>query len=344
MKKNYILFLFFISFSFFLKAQDAHFSQYYTFNQALNPALTSNNDGSYRVAVIYRNQWSSFLNKSAFSTPGVSLELPLLEGQLRGDKFGLGLMFINDNYGESPLSILNAALSIAYHKSIGKKNRHRLSLGAQVAYIQKTIDSDGFTFYDQFNVISHSGTGQSSDIINLERGSFYYFDYNFGLYWKSRFGDKVKLQAGFAASHLSQPTEYFISETDDYYLPRKYTADLGLEIFFTDKISFSPDALYQLQGKAQEILAGGSFAYYFNDGFRKKSSIHVGARYRVGDAVAAMVQVEVRNIRLGAAYDINVSDLKTVSKYGGGFEVSLSYTGESIKSYKANKSLPARRF
>jgi len=57
-----------------------------------------------------------------------------------------------------------------------------------------------------------------------------------------------------------------------------------------------------------------------------------------------MVQVEVRNIRIGAAYDINVSDLKTASKYGGGFEVSLSYTGESIKSYKANKSLPARRF
>ena len=344
MKKNYFLLIFILSFSYFVSAQDAHFSQYYTFNQSLNPALTSNNDGSYRVSVIYRNQWSSFLNKSSFNTPGISLELPLLEGQLKGDKFGIGLVFYNDRFGESSLSILNTALSIAYHKSIGKKNNHRFSLGAQVAYIQKSIDSDGYTFYDQFNAVSHSGTGQSSDILNMERGSFFYFDYNVGLYWKSTFSKRVKMQVGFATAHLGQPSESFINASEEYYLPRKYTADLGFEVFFTDKISFSPDALYQRQGEAQEILAGGFFSYYFNDGFRKKSSIHLGARYRVDDAIATMIQIEVRNIRLGAAYDINVSDLKSASKYGGGFELSLSYTGESIRSYKANKSLPARRF
>lgn len=344
MKKNYYLLLVFMLFTTVLSAQDAHFSQYYTFGQALNPALTANHDGSYKVALIYRNQWSSFLQKSAFNTPGVSLDVPLLEGQLNGDKFGLGLMFYNDRFGQGAMSTLNTALSLAYHKGIGKKKNHRLSLGAQVAYVQKNIDSDGYTFYDQFDVISHSGQGQSSDVISLNRGMYYFFDYNFGLYWKSSFGKRLKLQAGFAASHMSQPKEYFVNETDDYFLARKYTADLGLEIFFTDKFSFSPDALYQKQGEAQEILAGGSFGYYFSDGFRKKSSVHLGARYRLGDAVATMFQLEVRNIRIGAAYDINLSQLKSASKYGGGFEISLSYTGESIRSFKANKSLPARRF
>lgn len=344
MKKIYLTLFLFFNFSFILKSQDAHFSQFYTFNLALNPALTSNNDGSYRVALMYRNQWSSFLNKSAFSTPAISLELPLLEGQLRGDKFGIGLMFINDRFGEGSMSILNTALSIAYHKGIGKKNNHRLSLGGQVAYIQKTIDSDSYIFYDQFDVISHTGRGQSSDVLNLERGSFYYFDYNFGLYWKSAFSKKLKMQAGFAAHHMSQPSEYFINKSDEYFLARKYTADLGFEIFFNEKFSFSPDAMFQMQGKTREILAGGFVSYYFNDGFRKKSSIHLGARYRIGDAVATMIQVEVRNIRIGAAYDINISNLKEASKYGGGFEISLSYLGESIRTYKANKSLPARRF
>jgi type IX secretion system PorP/SprF family membrane protein len=344
MKKNYFLLIGLLLFSTLVNAQDAHFSQYYTFGQALNPALTANHDGSYRVSLIYRNQWSSFLQKSAFNTPGVSVDLPLLEGQLRGDKFGIGLMFYNDRFGQGTMSTLNTALSLAYHKSLGKNQNHRLSLGAQVAYVQKSIDSDGFVFYDQFDVISHSGSGISSDVLTLDRGMYYFFDYNFGLYWKSSFGKRLKLQAGFAASHISQPTEYFIDQTDKYFLARKYTADLGFEVFFTDKFSFSPDALYQRQGKAQEILAGGSFAYYFNDGFRKNSSVHLGARYRVGDAVSALFQVEVRNIRLGAAYDVNVSNLKTSSKYGGGFELSLAYTGESIRSYKANKSLPARRF
>lgn len=344
MKKNYFLLLVTLFFTTVVLAQDAHFSQYYTFGQALNPALTSNHDGSYRVSLIYRNQWSSFLNKAAFNTPGASVDLPLLEGQLRGDKFGIGLMFYNDRFGQGAMSTLNTALSLAYHKGIGKNKNHRLSLGAQVAYVQKTVDSDGFMFYDQFDVISHRGLGQSSDVFTMNRGMYYFFDYNFGLYWKSSFGKRLKLQAGFAASHLSQPTEYFVNESKDYFLARKYTADLGLEIFLTDKFSFSPDALYQRQGQAQEILAGGSFGYYFNDGFRKNSSIHLGARYRVGDAVATMFQVEVRNIRIGAAYDVNLSQLKTASKYGGGFEVSLSYTGESIRSFKANKSLPARRF
>lgn len=344
MKKNYFLLLLFSFLTTIVSAQDAHFSQYYTFGQALNPALTSNHDGSYKVALIYRNQWSSFLQKSAFNTPGAAIDLPLLEGQLKGDKFGIGLMFYNDRFGQGAMSTLNTALSLAYHKGIGKNKNHRFSLGAQVAYVQKNIDSDGYTFYDQFDVISHKGLGQSSDVIDLNRGMYYFFDYNVGLYWKSSFGKRLKLQAGFAASHLSQPTEYFVSESKDYFLARKYTADLGLEIFFTDKFSFSPDALYQRQGEAQEILAGGSFGYYFSDGFRNKSSIHLGARYRVGDAVATMLQVEVRNIRIGAAYDVNLSQLKSASKYGGGFEVSLSYTGESIRSFKANKSLPARRF
>ena len=151
MKKNYISLVALMLLFFSLKAQDAHFTQYYTFGQALNPALTANHDGSYKVSLIYRNQWSSFLQKSAFNTPGVSVDLPLLEGILNGDKFGIGLMFFNDRFGDGAMSTLNTALSLAYHKGIGKKKNHRLSLGAQVAYVQKNIDSDGYTFYDQFD-------------------------------------------------------------------------------------------------------------------------------------------------------------------------------------------------
>lgn len=345
MIKNYFLTVFLSLFFYCVQAQDAHFSQYYTFAQSLNPALTANYNGSYKVSIIYRNQWSSFLNKAGYNTPGASLDLSLLEGKLNGDKFGLGLMFFHDRFGEGALSTLNAALSLAYHKGIGRNKNHRFSLGAQVAYVQKDVDSDGLTFYDQFDVVSHSGKGQSSDVLTMNRGSYYFFDYNFGLYWKSNFADRVKLQTGFALSHVSQPTEYFVSETKDYFLARKYTADLGLEIFILkNKLSISPDVLFQMQGKAQEIVTGAFVSYYFNDGFRKKTSLHLGARYRLNDAVAPMAQVEFRNIRLGVAYDVNISPLKTSSKYGGGFEVSLSYMGESIKAFKANKSLPARRF
>ena len=352
MKKNYfyLILFFLISLSSKAVAQDAHFSQYYTFAQALNPALTGNFDGSYRVAVIYRNQWSSFLNKNAFVTPGAAIDLPLFEGQLKKDKLGLGVMFYNDRMGEASLITNNVALSLAYHKGMGKDGNHRISLGGQVAYVQRSLDRESYIFYDQFDVFSHAGQGTSSefDVSTFDRGSFYYFDYNFGLYWKSKFSEKFRMQGGFSTFHMSQPSQWFITENDDIYLHRRYQGDLGFQVFFTEKLALSPDVLYQKQDESQMILAGGSFGYYFNSGFRTKSSIHLGARYRVspinGDAVIAMAQVEFRNMRIGGAYDVNLSNLKNSSNLKGAFEISLVYVGESIRSYKANKSLPARRF
>lgn len=350
MKKNYLLILL-IAFLFntnSLFAQDAHFSQYYTFAQALNPALTGNFDGSYRVAVIYRNQWSSFLNKNAFITPGAAIDLPLFEGQLKKDKLGLGLMFINDRMGEASLVHNNIALSLAYHKGLGKLGKHRISLGAQVAYVQSSIDRDSYVFYDQFDVFTHSGRNVTAEFTDFDRGSYFYFDYNFGLYWKSNFSEKFRMQGGFSTFHMSQPSQWFIQESNDIFLHRRYLGDLGAEIFLSKKISLSPDVLYQKQGENQMILAGGSLAYYFNSGFRTNSSIHLGSRYRIspvnGDAVIFLSQVEFRNMRIGAAYDVNLSNLKNSSNLKGAFEISLVYVGESIRSYKANKSLPARRF
>ncbi len=57
-----------------------------------------------------------------------------------------------------------------------------------------------------------------------------------------------------------------------------------------------------------------------------------------------MLAVELRNFRIGAAYDITLSDLKQSNLKQGAFEISMMYTGESIRSFKANKTLPARRF
>lgn len=352
MRKIYLALLSLTSFLFFsqnsINAQDAHFAQYYSFGQALNPALTANHDGSYSVAVIYRNQWNSFLGKNSFVTPGAAIDLSLFEGQLKNDKLGIGLMFYNDRFGQGALSTMNAAFSLAYHKGLGKQGKHRISLGGQVAYVQRSIDSDSFIFYDQFDVNSYTGIGISQDVLNLDRGNYFFFDYNFGLYWKSNFSDRFKAQGGFSTFHMSQPTEYFIENSDDYFLARRYVGDLGLEIFFTEKLAIAPDVIYQKQGEAQQFLTGASLSYYFNSGFRNNSSLHVGARYRFsqinGDAVVPMMQVEFRNLRLGAAYDVNISNLRNSSSLKGAFELSMVYTGESIRSYKANKSLPARRF
>lgn len=325
------------------KGQDIHFSQYYTFAPWLNPALTGNYQGSYRVSAIYRNQWSSFLEQSSFVTAGAFIDVPLFEGQMKHDKFGLGIMVVNDQAGEAGFNNLNASISLAYHRFLGKNDNHVISLGAQFGYMQKRFDMAKAVFFDQFDDITYTGANGTAE--SLQQESFYNFDYNFGIYWKSVINDHFNFQGGFGLYHVHEPAEAFIQvNSEDYFLPRRYVADVGAQIMFNDKIGVSPDLLFMKQGEFQEITTGATFGWYFNSGFRSNSSLHFGARYRVGDAVIGLLAVEFRNLRIGAAYDVNISDLTAASINRGGFEVSLTYIGESIKNFKAEQSIPCRRF
>jgi len=333
-------------------AQDLHFSQYYTHASWLNPSLVGNYDGSYRLAAIYRNQWSSAVGKNGFQTVGADVDFCMLEGYLKTDKLAIGVGFFNDRSGSAGLSILNANLSVAYHKGFGATGQHRLSFGLQGAFIQKTVDNP--LFGDQF--LGHNQTPANASQENLASRGFYQGDFNAGLYWRSNFQDKVRLGVGVGAYHLIEPKQNLVvnqltGEKDKKsVLPRKFNADFNLEAFLgkKKKVSLSPEFLFIYQQPFMEMLPGLSVNYYFNTGFRNNNSISFGTRFRLGgntpDAVIPMANVEFRNVRLGFAYDVNISDLKKSTTNRGAFEISLTYVGETIKSFKANKSLPSRRF
>jgi type IX secretion system PorP/SprF family membrane protein len=333
------------------KAQDLHFSQYYTQASTLNPSLVGNYDGSFRLSAIYRNQWTSALGKYGFQTVGADVDFCLLEGYLKTDKLAIGVGFFNDRSGQAGLSIINANLSVAYHKGFGKDGQHRLSVGLQGGFIQKRVDDP--VFADQF--LGHNETPALSSAESYVHG-FYKFDFNAGLYWRSNFHDRVKLGVGLGAYHLITPGQSIVTSqstrtTDNNsVLPRKFNADFNLEAFIgkEKKVSISPEILFMYQQPFYEILPGVSATYYFNTGFRNNNSISLGMRFRAGgptpDAIIPMANVEFRNVRLGFAYDANISSLKTSTTNRGAFEISLAYIGETVKSYKANKSLPSRRF
>lgn len=325
-----------------VKAQDPHFNQYYTFASQLNPALVGNYDGSYRLAVLYRQQWTSALGQSyGFRTVGADADVSLLEGYLKHGKLALGVGFLDDKSGQAGLDYLNATLSLSYHQGFGKDGAHRLSAGLQGGFIQKRLDQP--TFADQF--VSHDQT-LTTTREDFVRG-YTAGDFNAGLYWKSNFHDKVRFGLGVGAYHLIQPKEVLVNSGISHgNLYRKITVDFNLEAFLDKKhkMSISPEFLFLTQGPAREITPGLFFSYYFQTGFRKNNTMSLGVRYRVGDAVVPMAMAEFRNIRLGFGYDVNVSGLSATTKNRGAFEISLSYVGESIKSFKGSRSLPSRRF
>lgn len=352
--KKSILFVAVVIAAFQTNAQDLHFSQYYTHASWLNPSLVGNYDGSYRLAAIYRDQWSAAVGKNAYRTIGADVDFCLLEGYLKTDKLAIGVGFFNDRSGAAGLSVLNANISVAYHKGFGRLGQHRLSIGLQGAFLQKRVEDP--TFGDQFQ--GHNQTPLNASAENFSRG-FIQGDFNAGLYWRSNFKDKVKLGVGFGAYHLITPKQSTVNNQGTgasdktSVLPRKFNADVNVEAFLgkKNKVSISPEILVMYQDPFMEILPGLSATYYFNTGFRTNNSISAGLRYRysgikqgTSDAIIPMINAEFRNVRLGFAYDVNISSLKQSTTNRGGFEISLSYVGETIKSFKANKSLPSRRF
>lgn len=334
-----------------VSAQDLHFSQYYSQVSTLNPGLVGNYDGSYRVSVIYRNQWTSAVGAAGYQTVGADADFSLLEGYLRNDKLCIGVGFFNDHSGEAAYNNTSASLTLAYHKGFGKEGHHRLSLGLQGGFMQTTISNP--VFGDQFAGFNQTTPLNSTS--EIYKNGTYKFDFNAGLYYRGNFNDKVKLGIGFAAYHLITPSQALVTNqltgnlSTNADLPRRFDVDLSIEGIINKHWSISPEFLFMNQEPYNEFLPGAYATYYFNTGFRNNNSFSFGMRYREGgvstpDAIIPMANVEFRNVRLGFSYDANISTLSNSTMNKGAFELSLAYVGESIKSYKANKSLPARRF
>ncbi|HWB64117.1 MAG TPA: PorP/SprF family type IX secretion system membrane protein [Chitinophagales bacterium] len=330
-------------------AQDIHFSQFNTQTSTLNPALVGNYDGSYRVAAIYRNQWTSALAKYGYQTVGADVDFCLLEGYLKTDKLAIGVGFFNDRSGAAGYTNTSATITLAYHKGFGAEGQHRLSVALQGGFLQTRIEDP--LFGDQFNGYNQTPSLSSSEAFTH---GVYKFDFNAGVYWRSNFKDLVRLGLGFGAYHLITPDLGMVTQqsstSTSTVLPRRFDADVNVEVMLgkAHKFSLSPDFLFMYQQPFMEYLPGLSATYYFNTGFRNNNSVSLGLRYRSGggtsDAIIPMANVEFRNVRLGFSYDANISGLSVSTNNRGAFEVSLVYVGETIKSFKANKSLPSRRF
>ena len=93
-------------------AQDPNFSQFFASPLTLNPALTGKFDGSFRLAGNYRNQWPSINN--AFVTKTGSADFHLLNNNLPEiDRWGFGVLFMNDQNGNGALRTNQFSLSTA---------------------------------------------------------------------------------------------------------------------------------------------------------------------------------------------------------------------------------------
>jgi type IX secretion system PorP/SprF family membrane protein len=319
-------------------AQDVHFSQYFTSPMTLNPGLTGLTQSDYRIALNYRDQWSS-VNNAPYTTATLSYDMASLRGQFaNGDYLGFGVLALYDKAGTAALQNITIGLSGAYHKAFGVDKQHTLSFGLQGTLVQKGLQRGNLKFEDEYDPRDQSfKVGTSNDAINNE---LTYPDFAAGIIYSGRVSEHATVFGGASLYHLTRPVETFLGGKHKLY--RRFAAYGGAQFDMNDRTVFYGSALFQSQGPNTSIMAGGAVGFVLNPGydkeFNKASIFYLGSWYRYGDAIIPYIGFEWSKAQLGLSYDANLSGFSPATNGNGAMEISLIFNGA------INRVDPVQRF
>lgn len=320
MKKTACILIASLCISFFIKAQDPHFSQFFASPLTLNPALTGKFDGTLRVAGNYRNQWPAFNN--VYTTSTLSVDFPIMQRNIpENDTWGVGILALTDKAGGGILTNNYLGISTSYHKALNEDGYSQIGAGFQATYGQKTLNNSKLTFEDQLTPFGF--TGISQDIFTTDNLNIKYLDVNAGIIYTGSSSDRNNYYLGASVYHINRPKESFKGGT--WNISPRATINGGGYFPVSDLLTLHTSALYQAQNKTSEFIFGGAVAANLNEDDVDPSTVYAGAWLRLNDAIIPYIGLEFGGMRIGASYDVNTSDLKSATQSRGGMEISLIY-------------------
>lgn len=335
MKKTCAILSMFICLCFSVKAQDPHFSQFFSSPLTLNPALTGKFDGTVRVSGNYRNQWPAFNN--VYTTSTISVDFGILKNKLPDyDTWGVGILALKDQAGGNILTNTYLGLSTSYHKALDEDGFQQIGIGFQGTYGQKRLDNSKLFFEDQLTPFGF--TGVTSDIFSSNNLNINYLDVNAGLIYTASTNDQNNFYIGASMYHINRPKESF--KGGNWNISPRTTLNAGGYFPVSDILTLHTSGIYQVQNKATETVVGGALAAALDAQSENPSNVYGGLWYRFNDAIIPYVGLEFAGFRIGATYDINVSSLKSGSQSRGGMEISVIY----IKRPVGFKGIPCPKF
>ncbi|MCO5230897.1 MAG: PorP/SprF family type IX secretion system membrane protein [Chitinophagales bacterium] len=313
-----------VALPFLVKGQDFHWSLIHLNPTYLNPANTGFAKKKNRVTGLYRDQWRSI--PVPYSTTNVSYDRNVFHNEESGWRLGLGAQLLFDKAGDGALTTFRPAVSAAIGKYFNS-NKQLIQLGINGAYARKQIDFSKLTFNAQFDGVNYNPEmSNGEDIVGDKAG---YFDLGLGFNFNSKLKKIGDIDLGVSSFNLTSPKYNFLSGSEATVAPRvmaytKANIDLGASAW-----SFHPGVYYQNQNKAQETLLQTIFGVKLGES--KNTQLQFGPGYRIGDAVVGYVGLNWKDLKVGFAFDGNVSDLKTATSGRGAYELALNYEWERKK-------------
>ncbi len=314
-------------------AQDIHFSQFNSSPQNLNAAQTGLFNGDWRFVGNYRSQWVAV--PVPYKTFSLSTDTRLKTG-LASATPALGLIVNNDNSGTSHLTTTQVYVSASIIGKLNKDSTHFIAVGLQPGVETKSFNVNELTFDNQYDGDSYNASLPSGE--NFTNTRITYFDMGGGLAYLYRKNERMKVNIGLSALHLTQPAQKFFANTTDKLSTKIALSGLA-EFPVSTNIDVVPTFLYQHQGKYNETVAGAFGKYYLTPVNGMSTAISLGAFYRIKDAFIIAAGMEYMNFNVGVSYDVNTSKLIAATNRRGGFEISIIYIFKKIVPFVAKKRL-----
>jgi len=297
MKKLIIISLILIASQAVFGQQDPQYSLYMFNPLGVNPGYAGSREVLSGV-LIHRSQWVGL--DGAPETQVLSLNTPL-----KNKKMGLGLQIVNDKIG--PRNNQQLSLSYAYRLKLGGG---KLAFGLRAGMLNYNYDWDKIEYKDAEDQIPTTGS---------ENAMLPTFD--FGMYYNTK-----TFYLGAAVDHLNQ-AKFNLSSSDSLTSEAKkhsvFTATVGKAFILNDNFVLKTSALLRASN------ASGNFDV--NASVLIKNKILFGVTARSSKAIVVMTEINLtKNLRLGAGYDIDMSDV--AKSTSGSFEIFLGYDIGIFKS------------
>lgn len=322
-----------------LRAQDVHFSEFNETPLNLNPAYTGLFDGIFRVSLHHRNQWASMGSPYVTSAGSFDCVIGNPNGAAR---MGIGAFVYKDQAGDSKLGTFNGSLSLSGLVKVDDFNT--ISAGIMGGYAQRSATIGSLTWESQY-VNGAYDPNASPNEGNLLT-SFPYADFagGIGYQYRSVSGniqgkDVFELNIGASMFHMGKPEQKFHGGGTEE-LQRRMVLHAHSRIDLSGTAwSVRPSLTFMKQGVASEFIFGGAVRYRIKYGtkitnFFSETGIGFGVHYRWKDAIVPQLYYDLGDFFVGLAYDVNVSKYSAVSKYQGGWEVTLRYANLNSALYK----------
>lgn len=304
--------------------QDIHFSQFFEAPLLRNPSLAGIFTGDYRIQTVFRDQWNSFTN--AYRTGSLNGEYKMPVGR-SNDFLTVGLQVLYDKAGTAALTTTELLPALNYHKSLSDERAMYLSLGFMGGLVEKRIDMSKVTTNSQYNGTAYDPALPDGEV--LTNPTIRYLDGSLGLSFNSGFGKNKgnSLFFGAAMHHVNRPKNSFY-KTPGIELDPKYVFSAGMKMIVNEFTYFTLQGDHTRQGPAQETIAGALYSYKLGEDPENSNHIlSLGTFLRWKDALIPVIKLEMNALSVSLSYDVNVSQLKTVSNGRGGVELSISYIG-----------------